>query len=100
MRPFVIEIYWPDMTSELVAALVARATAALVGRDGAIRYLGCEVAPRDETCFLRVVAMNGDAVDELVAALSLEGVRVSELVDVSPPARKSASRRPMSETIT
>jgi hypothetical protein len=91
VRPFVIEIYWPDMTSELVAALVARATAVLVGREGAIRYLGCEVAPRDETCFLRVVAMNGDAVNELVAALSLEGVRVSELVDVSPPARPATT---------
>lgn len=80
MRAFVIEVYWPDMTSELVAGLVARTTEALASNESAIRYVGCEVAPWDETCFLRVIAADGQLVQELVDALDLDGARVSELV--------------------
>jgi hypothetical protein len=89
MRPFVIEIYWPDMTPELVEKLVARAVDATAGRRPAISYIGCEVAPRDETCFLRLLAPDGRAVQELVDELALEGARVSELVDVPPRAGAS-----------
>lgn len=86
MRPFVIEIYWPDMTRELVADLVSRTTRASAADTSRIRYLGCEVAPRDETCFLRVVAADDQAVRRLVDALGLEGARVSEMVDIPAPA--------------
>lgn len=85
MRPFVIEVYWPDMTSELVAGLVARTAEAAADNESAITYVGCEVAPRDETCFLRVVAADSEAVQDFVEVLGLEGARVSELVDVPPP---------------
>ncbi len=91
MRAFVIEVYWPDMTSELVAGLVARTTEALASNESAIRYVGCEVAPWDETCFLRVIAADGQRVQELVDALDLDGARVSELVDVPPPVPRSQS---------
>ena len=93
MRPFVIELYWPDMTAELVAGLVARTAEAAAHDDSAVTYVGCEVAPRDETCFLRVVAADGEAVQALVDLLGLEGVRVSELVDVPAPVRRGATRR-------
>jgi hypothetical protein len=86
VRPFVIEIYWPDMTAELVAGLVARTTDAAAAEPTSIRYVGCEVAPRDETCFLRVVAADDHAVQQLVHALGLEGARVSEMVDIPSPA--------------
>ena len=83
MRPFVVEIYWPDMTAELVAGLVARTTEA-AANDSAIRYVGCEMAPRDETCFLRVAAEEPGALRAFVDALGLESARVTELVDVPP----------------
>jgi hypothetical protein len=81
VRSFVIEIYWPDMTPELVAGLVAR-TEAAAAEDSTIRYVGCEVAPRDESCFLRVIAADDDAVQMLVEEVGLEGARVSEMVDI------------------
>lgn len=81
MQPFVIEIYWPDMTSELVAGLVARTEAATMS-ESTITYVGCEVAPRDETCFLRVLAADEKRVREFVDALGLQGARVSEMVDI------------------
>lgn len=84
MRPFVIEIYWPDMTQELVAGLVARAEAA-AALESTIRYVGCEVAPRDEICFLRVVAVDGHAVERLMDQVNLKGARVSEMVGIASP---------------
>ena len=91
MPPFVIEIYWPDMTSELVAGLVARTEAATMS-ESTIRFVGCEVAPRDETCFLRVLAADEKRVHEFVDALGLQGARVSEMVDV-PSAVVTDERR-------
>ena len=85
MRHFVIEIYWPDMTPALVERLVARTAAAAANLDAAVSYVGCEVAPHDETCFLRVRAADGGTVQAFAAGLGLEGARVSELVDVPKP---------------
>jgi hypothetical protein len=85
VRPFVIEIYWPDMSAELVAGLVSRATEAAAANESTIGYVGCEVAPRDETCFLRVVAADDQAVRQFVDVLGLDGARVAEMVDVPAP---------------
>jgi len=85
MKPFVIELYWPDMTPALVDKLVARAAQAARGANGTVSYVGCTLAPRDETCFLRVAADDEGAVRALVERLGVEGARVSELVEVPSP---------------
>ena len=94
MPPFVIEIYWPDMTPELVARLVARAEAAAIS-GSTVSYVGCEVAPRDETCFLRVLAADEMRVHDFADALGLQGARVSEMVDI--PSAIVTDKRPSAE---
>lgn len=93
MPSFVIEVYWPDMTPALVDALVARAVRVAREEHSAVGYVGCTVAPRDETCFIRVVANDEGAVGALVERLGLEGARVSELVDVPSPGGGRGSRK-------
>jgi hypothetical protein len=85
MTPFVIEVYWPDMTVALVDALVARAVRAPDDERSAATYVGCTIAPRDETCFIRVAAHDEAAVRALVERLGLASARVAELVDVPSP---------------
>ena len=82
MKAFLVELYWPGMTPTLVDGLVARVRQATDNDREPVRYVGCTMTPRDETCFLRLAATEEAAVHGLIERLGLEGTRVSELVDV------------------
>jgi hypothetical protein len=82
MTGYGIELYWPGMTEAMVDDLVRRAARMVRDEPIAVRYVGCTLAPRDETCVLRVVASDEESVRRFAAKLGIERGRIAELVDV------------------
>ena len=85
MPSFRIEVYWPDLTRAAVDDVVARTLRAARRHESPVAYVGCEIAPRDETVFIRVTADDEDAVRAFVVGLNLPGARVAAVLDVPPP---------------
>jgi hypothetical protein len=80
-----IEVYWPGVTREDVNDLVGRALAATRRLDAGVTYVGCEVAPHDETVSLRVTAGDQTAVQAVAVRLDLPDVRITAVLDVPSP---------------
>ena len=85
MPPYRIEVYWPGVTREDMDDLVGRALAATRRRDSGVTYVGCEVAPHDETVSLRVTARDQAAVQTIVVKLDLPDVRIAAVLDIPSP---------------
>lgn len=85
MPSYRIEVYWPGVTREDVDDLVGRALAATRRDEAGVTYLGCEVAPHDETISLLVKAGDQAAVQGIVVRLNLPDVRIAAVLDVPSP---------------
>lgn len=90
MPRYAIEIYWPGMTLALVEELVRRAASAAAETDGGLVIIDCSMAPRDETCSLRVLAVDDPAVQAFMTQLGLDGARATEQVEVASEAADEA----------
>ena len=88
MASYRIEVYWPGLTRDDVDDLVDRMVGATQHGTPGVTYVGCEVAPRDETISLRVTAGDEAAVAALAAGLQLPDARVAAVLDVPPPGRR------------
>ena len=75
------------MTREDIDDLVGRAVLAAGRGVAGVTYVGCEVAPHDETISLRVMAGDEAGAAALAAGLHLPDARVAAVLDVPPPAR-------------
>ena len=82
MRRYAVEIYWPGMTTALVEELVGRAMVVAADTSGEVVILDCSMAPRDETCSVRVLALDDAAVHRFMTRLGLDGARATELIEV------------------
>jgi hypothetical protein len=88
MPSFRIEVYWPGVTREDVDDLVVRTVGATRRPQAGVTYVGCEVAPRDETISLRVMAGDEAAVAALAVGLHLPDARVAAVLDVPRAERR------------
>ena len=86
MRRYAVEIYWPGMTTALVEELVGRAMVVAAQTRGEVVILDCSMAPRDETCSIRALAVDDAAVRRFMTRLALRDARATELVEVVPAA--------------
>jgi len=82
MPSYRIEVYWPGVTREDVDDLVRRTVGATRRRGAGVTYVGCEVAPRDETVSLRVRADEEVVVQAMVIGLNLPDSRIAAIRDV------------------
>ena len=80
-----IEVYWPGVTRKDVDDLVVRTVGATRRPEAAVTYVGCEVAPHDETVSLRVTAGDEAAVAALAVGLHLADARIAAVLDVPRP---------------
>jgi hypothetical protein len=85
MPSYRIEVYWPGVTRKDVDDLVVRTVGATRRPEAAVRYVGCEVAPHDETISLRVTAGDEAAVAALAVGLHLADARIAAVLDVPGP---------------
>lgn len=87
MPSYRIEVYWPGLTREDVDDLVDRTVGATRHGTAGVTYVGCEVAPHDETISLRVTAGDEAAVAALAVGLHLPDARVAAVLEVPSPER-------------
>jgi hypothetical protein len=85
MPSYRIEVYWPGVTREDVDDLVVRTVGATKRPEARVTYVGCEVAPHDETISLQVTAGDEAAVAALAVGLYLADARVAAVLDVPRP---------------
>jgi hypothetical protein len=85
MPSYRIEVYWPGVTGKDVDDLVVRTVGATRRPGAAVSYVGCEVAPHDETISLRVTADDEAAVAALAVGLHLADARIAAVLDVPGP---------------
>ena len=88
MPSYRIEVYWPGVTRADVDDLVVRTLGATGRPESEVTYVGCEVAPHDETISLRVTAGDEVAAAALAVGLHLPDARVAAVLDVPRPQRE------------
>jgi hypothetical protein len=83
---YVVELYWPDVTTEQVSELLVRADRAarrMSDGDTQVRYLGCTLTIGDEVCFVRFEAASADAVGRVCEDAGILPGRLWEAVELT-----------------